>query len=147
MCDAANPLWGVQQAAYAATVAAAAARAVDEDAAARAEAAASARRDALMQDLEDDFAESSGDEQPGASRLSDGAAATVEPCAATPDRGGSADTRLRPAPLTVLQRRRAHSGGDGLCHVRFQYAALLALRSYTLGHASLQLFPLLRALY
>jgi hypothetical protein len=146
MCDAANPLWGVQQAAYAATVAAAAARAVDKDEAARAEAAASARRDALMQDLEDDFAESSGDEQPRPSRLSDGAAATVEPCAATPDRGGSADTRLRPAPLTV-QRRRAHSGGDGLCHVRFPCAALLALHSYTLGHASLQLFSLLRALY
>jgi hypothetical protein len=118
MCDAANPRWVAQQAAYAAVEAAATAREKSARELVRAKEAASARRDALMQDLEDDFADFSGDEESAAPIILDlPSSSTLE----SDHSGPTGTAQSSSPPLLILQRQRKHSASPGSCQVSYKY--------------------------
>jgi len=126
MCDAANPRWIAQQKAYAAVEAAAAAREASKVERIRAKEAASARRDALVQDLEDDFADFSGDdEEQGVPRSKDqtGPGTLHLPSTSIVDSGSNCKPTgaLQGSPRhPISQQSRRHSASPGSCHVSFE---------------------------
>lgn len=129
MCDAANPRWIAQQKAYAAVEAAAAAREASKLEMIRAKEAASARRDALMQDLEDDFADFSGDdEDQSAPRCKNG---TLDlPSTSIVDSGSNSKptgSLQSSPPRPISQQQRRHSASPGSCHVSFKMYMMLPL--------------------